>query len=163
MHCTGGVSAQGDVCLGGCLPHSPGTRGRQLPLWTERHMWKHNLYKLHLQVVTRRYFSRKPLADSLGYEQVWTCPGLVSLYGEGRGAGQESGGGVSPHMTSDWRMVSWVMVTWRLPSLGRQTDRTENITCLQLRWRAVNSIAFRAETPYTYALHISLQRNHILS
>ena len=42
-----------------------------------------------------------------------------------------------PHMTCDWLMEPSVIVTWDPPSLNRQTDRTENITFLQLRWRAV--------------------------
>ena len=32
--------------------------------------------------------------------------------------------------------ASWVMVTWG-PTLNRMTETTENITFLQLRWRAV--------------------------
>ena len=43
----GGVCSRG-VCSEGCLP-----RGvwQTPPLWTDRHLWKHNLHKLHLQVV----------------------------------------------------------------------------------------------------------------
>ena len=60
-----GVSAWGGVCLGGCLPGGSAhgglsaqggvcpRRGWQTPppLWTDRHLWKHNLRKLRLRAV----------------------------------------------------------------------------------------------------------------
>ena len=69
MHCTGGGCLPrgcvwGDVCLGG-LPKEVSARGGvcrggdvyssmqwgRFPLWTDRHLWKHNLRKLRLRVV----------------------------------------------------------------------------------------------------------------
>ena len=98
-------------------------------------------------------------------EQVWTClEGRYWTRGCMVSTEWQGQRGVSLHMTCYWRMASWVMVTWRPPPrLGRQTDVTENITFRQLRWRAVISNVFSAQPPYTCALHISLQRNHILS
>ena len=52
-----GVSAQGGVCRGevsasgprgGCIP---ACNGQTTPLWTDRHLWKHDLSKLRLRAV----------------------------------------------------------------------------------------------------------------
>ena len=46
-----GVSTQGGWCLpgGGGIP---ACNGAKTPLWTDRHLWKHNIRKLRLQAVT---------------------------------------------------------------------------------------------------------------
>ena len=45
-----GVSARG--CLTGmCVADTPPGPGADTPLWTDRHLWKHNLHKLRLRVV----------------------------------------------------------------------------------------------------------------
>ena len=41
-----GMPAHGGVCV---FQHAMG----QTPLWTDRHLWKHSLCKLHLRAVTR--------------------------------------------------------------------------------------------------------------
>ena len=81
MHCAGGVSAWwgclpgGFVCLGGLSAHGgvcPGVSaqrgvflggvypsmqwGDTLPLWTDKHLWKHNLRKIHLRTVKSTTF-----------------------------------------------------------------------------------------------------------
>ena len=47
-----GVSTQGGWCLpgGGGIP---ACNGAEPPLWTDRHLWKHNLRKLRLRAVTK--------------------------------------------------------------------------------------------------------------
>ena len=46
----GWCNCPGDVpAHGGVSQHAMG----QTPLWTDRHLWKHNLHKLHLRAVTR--------------------------------------------------------------------------------------------------------------
>ena len=44
VRCSGHLGGRGSVCLEGCLPGGclPG-RGVYTPLWTDRHLWKHNL------------------------------------------------------------------------------------------------------------------------
>ena len=54
--------------------------------------------------------------------------------------------------------ASCVMVTWepRLPPVNRQTDKTENITFPQLRWRAVDSYQNpNYNSRHSYPLHCS--------
>ena len=54
-------------------------------------------------------------------EQVWgELTRTGSLYGEGRGEALGPRGG--PHVTCDWPMASWVIVTWGLP-VNRMADR----------------------------------------
>ena len=56
---------------------------------------------------------------------MWRCP-RVNKSNISRG----------PHVTYDWPIASWVVVTWGL-LLFEHTDTTENITFPQLRWFAV--------------------------
>ena len=77
----GGVFAKGDVCLEGVSAQGrvsasgPGVYpsmqwGRHPPLWTDRHLWKHNLRKLRLRAVTsvstrkEKRFMWSPLGDN---------------------------------------------------------------------------------------------------
>ena len=60
-----GVSGQGGVCLGGVCPGCVSSQeGRHplgpksyTPLWTDRHLWKHNVRKLRLWavIITRQH------------------------------------------------------------------------------------------------------------
>ena len=59
----GGVNAWGCTCLGGVpvwrsVPAWGGYLPWFSPLWTDRHLWKHNLHKLCLWAVTRKHSSR---------------------------------------------------------------------------------------------------------
>ena len=60
MHCRGeclpGGICPGGVYPGGCLPRGyvyPSMQWDRPLLWTDRHLWKHNLRKLRLRVVKR--------------------------------------------------------------------------------------------------------------
>ena len=90
-----GVPAQGGACLGGCTcpgectwPGGWGYLPRYSPLWTDRHVSKHNLHKLHLQAVTKHMkcnyewkqernnwiFPKWPSlnsANSVNHDQIW--------------------------------------------------------------------------------------------
>ena len=96
-------------------------------LLEEKFNWKGEKHKKAFQLNTNR-----PLAD-MGYivnkfNHVWgwgqDCgkggPGLWEGGGQGRVPSQQ----LWTHVTHDWPMASWVVVTWGHPPVNRQTDRT---------------------------------------
>ena len=60
-------------------------------------------------------------------------------------SGPYAEGGIGP--CSVRSNASWIMVTKDPSSVNRQTDTTENVTFLQLRWWAVNIV--QPSTPVT--------------
>ena len=74
-----GVSAWGGICPGGCWgicgeevsASGPGwgvsqhAMGQTPPLWTDRHLWKHNLRKLRLQAAINLLSSKGQILPSL--------------------------------------------------------------------------------------------------
>ena len=62
----GGVSSWGSVQGG--LPHPPSGPEADTPLspWTGRHLWKHNLRKLHLWAVIKR------VTPKMGWNPIWS-------------------------------------------------------------------------------------------
>ena len=84
-------------------------------------------------------------------EQVWTGlhswpPDITSRVGVGLGVPEQCGP-ISRALGWDEdpclvrSNASWVMVTWGLHPRG-QTERTENITSMQLRWQAVKNTIY---------------------